>query len=127
MSNKKIYLAAFYFMHPRRHIKTSVKGWMDDPNNVQWDEKVEITRGEKKNSLTAKIVLDLSTKTVVRNSWGDNRSFDDLFKYFFKGYHQYITQVMTKLDAEYFNKMLDEMQSELDETKDKEDETVQAE
>jgi hypothetical protein len=127
MSNKKIYLAAFYFMHPRRHVNTTVKGWMNNPDNIQWDEKVEITRGEKKNALNAKILLDLSTKTVVRNSWGDNRSFDDLFKYFFKGYHQYITQVMTKLDAEYFNEMLDEMQSELHNEKETENETVPAE
>jgi hypothetical protein len=34
---------------------------------------------------------------------------------------------MTKLDAEYFNQMLDEMQTELDESKDKEDEAIPAE
>ena len=35
-----------------------------------------------------------------------------MFKYFFKGYNKYITQVMVQLDAEYFNRMLDEMQAE---------------
>jgi hypothetical protein len=35
-----------------------------------------------------------------------------LFKYFFKGYHSYITEVMTQIDAEYFSQMLDEMQAE---------------
>lgn len=114
MANKNIILAAFYSAHPKNHINTCVKGWMSDPNNIRYDEKVEITRGEKKNSVNAKILLDLSNKTVIRNRWGDNRNFDDLFKYFFKGYHQYITTVMTQLDAEYFNRMLDEMQSELD-------------
>ncbi len=125
MANKNILLAAFYSAHPKNHINTSVKGWMNDPNNIRYDEKVEITRGEKKNSVNAKIILDLSTKTVLRNRWGDNRNFDELFKYFFKGYHQYITTVMTQLDAEYFNRMLDEMQSELD--KEKADEEVPAE
>jgi len=121
MSNKNIYLSAFYSIRPRRHIKTHVRGWMDDPNNIQYDERIEITRGEKKNTVNAKIVLDLNNKIVVRNSWGDNRAFDDLFKYFFKGYHKYITEIMTKLDPEYFNRMLDEMQSEIDlEKKDEE-------
>ena len=112
MSNKNIHLGAFYALKPRRHVNTTVKGWMDDPNNIQWDERIEITRGTKRNSVDAKILLNLSTKTVERNLWGDNRSFDDLFKYFFKGYHQYVTQVMTQIDAEYFNSILDEMQEE---------------
>jgi hypothetical protein len=114
LANKDIYLAAFYSTHPKNHVNTSVKGWMDHPENIRYDERVEITRGEKRNSHNAKILLNLSTKTVARNSWGDNRNFDELFKYFFKGYHRYITTVMTQIDAEYFNRMLDEMQTELD-------------
>ena len=38
-------------------------------------------------------------------------------KYFFKGYHKYITEVMVKLDAKYFDTMLDQMQTELDNEK----------
>ena len=87
---------------------------MNNPNNLRYDERVEITRGLKKDSAHSKIILNLSNKTVDKNTWGDNRSFDELFKYFFKGYHQYITQVMTQLDIEYFNKMLDEMQAEVE-------------
>jgi hypothetical protein len=119
-NNKSIYLAAFYSIHPKNHINTSVKGWMSDPNNIRYDERIEITRGVRKNSHDAKILIDLSSKTVSRNSWGDNRNFDDLFKYFFKGYHKYVTEIMTQLDPEYFNHMLDEMQSELETTKDEE-------
>ena len=112
MSNKGIYLAAFYSMKPKRHVRTEVAGWMKDPNNISWDERIEITRGTKKNSVNAKVLLNLSTKTVEKNGWSDQKSFDEYFKYFFKGYHQYVTQVMTQLDAEYFSRMLDEMQSE---------------
>jgi hypothetical protein len=57
---------------------------------------------------------------VDKNSFNDVKNFDELFKYFFKGYHKYITEVMVKLDAEYFNKMLDEMQAELDTEKNEE-------
>ena len=99
-------------MKPKRHIRTEVAGWMNDPNNIQWDERVEITRGEKKNSFNAKILINLSTKTVERNNWGDGKTFNDLFKYFFKGYHKYVTEIMSKLDPVYFDQMLDEMQAE---------------
>lgn len=114
MSNKNIYLVAFYSMKPRPGVKTNVKGWMNDAANITYDERIEISRGLKKNSTTAKVVLDLSSKSVHRNSWGTDRSFDEYFKYYFKGYHKYLTTVMTQLDAEYFNKMLDEMQAEID-------------
>ena len=115
--NKNIYLVAFYSMKPRPGVNTSKKGWMDDTNNITYDERIEISRGLKRNSNTAKVILDLSNKTVDRNSWGTDRSFDEYFKYYFKGYHKYLTTVMTQLDAEYFNKMLDEMQAELDSEK----------
>jgi hypothetical protein len=60
-----------------------------------------------------------------KNSFNNNKNFDEMFKYFFKGYHKYITEIMVKLDAEYFNSMLDEMQGELD--KENKDEKVSSE
>jgi len=33
------------------------------------------------------------------------------------GYHKYVTTVMTQLDAEYMNSILDEMQADLDAAK----------
>ena len=113
MKDNSIYLLAFYHLKPRPGVKTQVKGWMNDPANITYDESVEITRGTHKNIATAKVVLNLSKKTVDRNSWGTNRSFDEYFKHYFKGYHQYITAIMSQLDIEYFNRMLDEMQEEL--------------
>lgn len=87
---------------------------MENPANLRYDERVEITRGLKKDSAHSKLILNLSTKSIVKDAWTKDRTFDELFKYFFKGYHNYITQVMTQIDAEYFNKMLDEMQAEFD-------------
>ena len=114
MSNKNIYLVAFYSMKPRPGVNTSKKGWMDDTDNITYDERIEISRGLKRNSNTAKVILDLSNKTVDRNSWGTDRSFTDYFKYYFKGYNEYLTAVMAKLDPEYFNMILDELQAEID-------------
>lgn len=116
MKNKNIYLVAFYHMRPRPGVNTARKGWMSDPNNLRYDERVEITRGLKKDTVSAKVILDLSNKQVVKNGFEqEKKEFNEFFKYFFKGYHQYVTQVMTQIDAEYFNQMLDEMQAEMTE------------
>ena len=113
MSNKDILLVAFYAMKPRPGVNTSKKGWMDDTNNLRYDEKVEITRGLKKNANTAKIVLNFSKKTVDRNSFNENRDFKDLFKYFFAGYHQYMTTVMKQLDPAFMDAIVDELEAEM--------------
>lgn len=114
MASNKIYLVSFYGLKPKPGVKTSVKGWMDNPDNLQYDEKVEITRGIKKSAATAKIVLNLSTKTVERNGFNSDRDFKTLFKYFFGGYHKYITEVMTQLDPTYLASILDELQAEME-------------
>jgi hypothetical protein len=111
---KDIYLLGFYHMRPRPGVRTQVKGWMDNPNNITYDESVEIVRGTHKNVARAKVVLNLNKKAVEYNGWGTNREFNEYFKHYFKGYHDYITAVMMQLDPEYLNSMLDEMQAELD-------------
>lgn len=125
MSNKNIYLVAFYYAKPKPGVQTQIKGWMNNPDNIHWDERVEITRGLKKDTYAAGVIMNLNNKTVDRNRYGDNKSFDEMFKYFFKGYNKYITQVMVQLDAEYFNRMLDEMQAEWEASEKKEDQPAE--
>lgn len=125
MKKQSIYLVAQYIARPRNPKKTHIPGYMKDPNNLQYDERVQISSKLRTQDIqTAKIILNLTNKTVEKNSFNDLKNFNDLFKYFFKGYHKYITEVMVKLDAEYFNQILDEMQTELD--KEKSSEEVQA-
>lgn len=114
MRTKSIYLVANYITKPRDPKKTYIPGYMKDPANHQYDEQVAIQTNLRNKDISAKVVLNLSTKTVERNGFNNNKDFNEMFKYFFKGYHKYVTEVMTKLDAEYFNQMLDEMQSEVD-------------
>lgn len=118
MKKTNIYLVAQYITKPKNPKKTHIPGYMKDPANHQYDEQVLISSRLRSQDLyTAKIILNLSTKTVDKNGFNDMKKFDDLFKYFFKGYHKYITEVMAKLDPEYFNQMLDEMQAELNNEK----------
>jgi hypothetical protein len=114
MKTKSIYLVAHYVTRPKNPKMTHVPGYMKDPANHQYDEQVQVsTRLRPKDITGAKIIMNLSEKQVQTNSFNGNKNFDELFKYFFKGYHKYITDVMVQLDAEYFNKMLDEMQAEV--------------
>jgi len=112
-NKNNIYLVAFYGMKPRKGVNTSKKGWMEDKSNLQYDEKVEITRGHKKSSAVANVILNLSQKSVERNTFNDDRDFKSFFKYYFGGYDQYITAVMKQLDPEYLTSILDELEAEM--------------
>jgi len=118
MKKQSIYLIANYVTRPRDPRRTHISGYMKDPANVQYDEQVQIsTRLRNKDIQTAKIIVDLTNKQVQQNSFNNNKDFKELFKYFFKGYHKYITEVMAKLDPEFFNQILDEIQNDLDKEK----------
>lgn len=105
MSSKSIYLVAYYFMKPRNRVRTQTKGWMEDQNNIAYDEKVAVARNLKSSDLTtAKVILDLTKKVVVRNGWNNGKDFDSLFEYYHEGYPQYTTTVMNQLDPEYLTK-----------------------
>ena len=101
-------------MKPHKGVKTSVKGWMNNPENLQYDEKVEITRGIKSSATNAKILINLTKKEVVRNGFNSDRDFKSLFKYFFGGYHKYITEVMGQIDPVFLTEILDELQEEME-------------
>ena len=128
MSNKNIYLVAFYSITPRKGVNTSRKGWMDDKANLQYDERLEITKGLKKNSNVANVILNLTDKTIAKNNFNDNSDFRSFFKYYFGGYHKYISTVMKEIDPAYLEAFLSDMEEEVKAAESKaQDEKVQAE
>ena len=116
-------------MKPRPGVNTTVKGWMNNKDNLRYDERVEVTRGLKKDVTAANIILNFSNKTVEKNGFNGDKDFKSLFKYFFGGYHQYITQVMSQLDPDYLKEILDELEAEMKaaEAEEKKDEAIPAE
>ena len=108
-------------MKPRPGVNTSRKGWMDNRDNIQYDEHIEITRGIKRSSDTAKIILNLSDKTVIRNTFGTDREFKEFFKYYFGGYHEYLITVMRQLDPVWLEAMVSETEAEIKQTEDNAD------
>jgi uncharacterized protein YozE (UPF0346 family) len=110
MKIKDLHLLAFYVVKPRDPKMTSQKGYMSDPANHQYDERVEFTRGlSSKDQIYAAVILNLNKKTVVANRYDvtkQNSDFDHLFKYFLEGYPQYVVKVMQELDPEYLAQFL---------------------
>jgi hypothetical protein len=110
---RDIFLNAYYSTTPRAGVNTSVAGWMNDTANIQYDEQVEIQRGDKTRSIPPRIVLNLSKKMVVRDGFGNQQDFKEMFKYFFAGYNQYILQIMQRLDPEFLLEVLGELEAEM--------------
>lgn len=114
MTQKNIYLVAQYFMKPKAHVRTHVKGWMNNPDNIRYDEKVEISRGLRSKDVNAKIILDLTNKCVQKNGFATDRPFDEIFKYFFANYNEYIIRVMGQLDPVYLDQIVTELEKEIE-------------
>ena len=110
MRTKDLHLIAFYVQKPRKGVQTQIAGWMKNPDNFQYDERVEFTKGlSGKDRQYAGIILNLQTKQVIYNKFDtDQRDFDALFKYFLESYPKYIIQVMAQLDVEYLKQFIPE-------------------
>lgn len=111
--DKGIFLVAQYFKKPQAHVNTSKKGWMDNPDNIRWDEQMLVTRGLKNKDANAQVILNLSEKTVVRNTFSQGKTFDEVFIYFLNGYSQYLVPVMGQLDRSYLENIAKELEAQL--------------
>lgn len=110
MKIKDLHLIAFHVAKPRSGVQTQVAGWNKNPNNIQYDERIEFTRGlSSKDQQYASIVLNLNKKIVVQNRYNtEQRDFDALFKYFLEGYTEYVAQAMAELDLDYLKQFIPE-------------------
>jgi hypothetical protein len=107
MKIKDIHLIAFYVQKPRAGVQTQIAGWTKNPDNYQFDERIEFTKGlSSKDRQYAGVILNLNEKKVVYNKFGTEKTFDDLFKYFLEGYPQYVIQTMAQLDMAYLEQFI---------------------
>jgi hypothetical protein len=84
MKTKDVYLVAKYSAHPRKKHATAQPGYMKNPGNIKWDEELLVTYGLKnKDFLSARIVLNISQGRVERNSFQNDKTFEELFNYFY--------------------------------------------
>lgn len=94
---KSVYLVAQYYAKPKDKRYTHLAGYMKDPNNIAWDEQVNLTLGLKaKDEMNAKIILNITNQTVVKNGFGVDRSFMELFGYFYESNPQQISHALQR-------------------------------
>jgi hypothetical protein len=113
MKNKGIFLVARYFMKPKDHVRTEKAGWMKDPNNIRWDEQMVVSNGIKNKDRDSQVILNLSEKTVVRNTFRQETDFDEIFLYYLNGYAKYLVPVMSQIDPGYIEAIAAELQAQL--------------
>ena len=114
MKIKEIHLLAFYVAKPKNPKMTKVKGYMSNPENQTYDERIEFTKGiNSKDRQYAGVILNLNQKKIVYNKFSDSKSFDDLFKYFLEAYPQYVINVMAQLDLPYLEQFIPKEEAEV--------------
>jgi hypothetical protein len=101
-----LYLVAYYYSRPKTNrIRTERPGWMKLPGTVSYDEQVTLTKNLKNRDIqTAQVILDMVGKRVIKNGFVKDRSFDDLFLYYYGNYPQYTKDIMNKLDPGYLTR-----------------------
>jgi hypothetical protein len=107
MKIKDIHLLAYYVAKPKDPKKTKIAGYMSNPENQTYDERIEFTKGlNGKDRQYAGVVLNLNQKKIVYNKFSNDKTFDDLFKYFLEAYPQYVINVMAQLDMAYLEQFI---------------------
>jgi len=97
MKNKNRYILAFYALKPRKNAPTNQKGWMDNSDNLQWDESFKMTEGLKtKDRMNAQVVLDIDDKKIIKNWKADEgeNDYDKILEYYYRNYSNYINDFM---------------------------------
>jgi hypothetical protein len=104
MKNKDLHILGFYSAKPKNPRGPREAGYMKNPDNITWTEAINITRGLKDRDLTkAQVILNLNTKTVIRNVWNDNKDFPSLLAYYQENYPKYINPIIAVLYKDELN------------------------
>ena len=101
MKQRDICIVAYYHMKPRDPRRTKEKGYMGNPENIAYDESINITRGIKtRDELGASVILNLTQQTVVKNSFHSGADFPTLLAHYQEGYPKYINPLLAQLYPE---------------------------
>lgn len=99
MAKLDIYLLATYVARPKNPRQTSRAGYINNPDNIQYDENLSIVRGWRDRYLKYSVVLDLTNERVIKNSFTPGKTFEELFAHYYEGFGEYIEQTVNDLNA----------------------------
>jgi len=81
---KNVYIVARYAMKPKDPSQTYKAGYIKDPDNMRWDERVDVVLGLKDRDLGMyQIILNITESRIIKNSFNNDKSFMELFQYFY--------------------------------------------
>jgi hypothetical protein len=91
---KDLYLIAYYSAQPRDPRKTKIKGYMSDPANITYSERVEFSNGLKtRDRSSAGVIINLTKQCIDKNTFNPTAQFEDVVKYYCEAYPDYMRQV----------------------------------
>lgn len=85
---KHRYILAKYMAKPRDPSKTHIKGYINDPNNLRYDEVVAFSVGLKNKDYDNSVIIDIDGQKVIKNSINDKADWSQLMDYYLKNYEK---------------------------------------
>lgn len=100
MAKNNIYLVAQYVAQPKNPRQTAQSGYMSNPDNVRYDERVFVARGYRDRYMQNNVVLDLTEEKILKNSFRSEKTFEDIFNHFYEGFGDYIDDCVKTLNED---------------------------
>jgi hypothetical protein len=104
-----MYLLAKYYKTPRDPRRTGEKGYLNNPENFQWDESVNfVLKADNRDIRDNNVVLDIFGQRLVKCSISGmeelaNPDFQSVFAYFYKNYQQYFDRMFQAVGLDVVN------------------------
>lgn len=95
---KSIYLIAKYTGRPKDPTQTAKAGYMTNPENIEYDEQVYITRGLQDKQLKNQVILNLTEAKIIKNTFNVGTTFEEVLSHYVDGYADYINDCVNKLN-----------------------------
>lgn len=93
-----IFLIAKYTSHPKDPKQTAKPGYVTNPDNMEYEEQVYITRGLKDKDVRNNVILNLTEEKIVKNTFNSGATFEDILAHYVDGYGEYINESIEKLN-----------------------------
>lgn len=91
-------MCAQYVAKPKDPKQTAQSGYMANPDNVEWDERVYVSHGLRKKDHQMNVILDLTEEKIIKNSFNSGKDFQEVFKYFYDNYGDYINDSVNTIN-----------------------------
>lgn len=113
---KDIYLISHIYKVARKGANSAQKDFGKNESNWQWNEEVTFKQKiNKKDNVSAAVILGLHQKKVIRSSLNPTATFEELYNYFYNhGYKDYLDRV--KQAEEIVAQAVEEAMKEMKET-----------